>query len=64
MTGLAEGKWWSNGTVAQQPLVTIVTPTGKRSTGHVHMWTGPGECELRNGFRGVLLETWLRRAER
>jgi hypothetical protein len=56
---MSETKWWSNKTANTQ--ATIVGPTGSHHTGRIHCWIGPGECELANGKRGVLLETWQRR---
>jgi hypothetical protein len=41
-------------------VASVVTDSGKRATGVITRWTGPAECELDNGSRGVLAETAAR----
>jgi hypothetical protein len=55
-------KKWTNASIGVQ--AEIVTASGGRSKGRIMNWTGPGECELDNGKRGLLVETWQRRVER
>jgi hypothetical protein len=48
---------------------TIVLPNGRKATGPIREWTGPGECYIEEGEgpsrrRGVLYETWQRRQAR
>lgn len=49
---------WTNALAVK---ATVVTSAGKSVSGVITNWTAPGECELDNGARGVLAETWQRR---
>lgn len=53
----APGKWCNGDLRTAQ----IVTDGGGKATGVITRWTGPAECELDTGARGVLAETVARR---
>lgn len=56
---LAKPGMWCNADVGVR--ATVVTANGAHASGVIVRWTGPAECELDNGSRGVLAETAARK---